>query len=274
MASTYISRTTGTPTLATKSTVSFWWKNSEGNPSGGSDRILFGTETTAASYIYLRNTGEISVWQASTGTFDYRTTRLISDCFAWFHICYTIDTTLAAADDRVKVYVNGVRETVFNSSSAPAQDSAVRWNEASKVVYIGGGFNQNMNGLISHFHFIDGTAYQADTFAETDATSGIWKIKASPSVTYGNNGFFLKFEDRTNLDLDSSPNAHTMTTTGSLTATYDSPSNNFCTMNPLDNYWQGATFANGNLNVVTDTSKTEFFNSNNGSSCRKMVLGN
>ena len=38
----------------------------------------------------------------------------------------------------------------------------------------------------------------------------------------------LKMEDRTNLDLDSSSNAHTFTTTGTLTATYDNPSNNFC----------------------------------------------
>ena len=61
-------------------------------------------------------------------------------------------------------------------------------------------------------------------------------------------------EDRTNLDLDSSSNAHTMTTSGTLTATYDNPSNNFCTWNPLDNYWQGATFANGNLQFTTTTT--------------------
>ena len=41
--------------------------------------------------------------------------------------------------------------------------------------------------------------------------------------------FALKMEDRTNLDLDSSSNAHTFTTSGTLTATYDNPSNNFCT---------------------------------------------
>ena len=215
MASTYISRTTGTPTDNQKCTVSFWWKNSEGHPlSSGSDRVIFGTETTAASYIYLRKTAEFALWQASTGTFDYRTTRLVLDSTAWYHICCTFDTTLAASEDRLKIYINGVRETAFNASSAAAQDSAVRWNEASKVIYIGGGFNQNMSGLLSHFHFIDGLAYDASTFGETDSTSGIWKIKTSPSVTYGNNGFFLKFEDRTNLDLDSSPNAHTFTTTG------------------------------------------------------------
>ena len=32
------------------------------------------------------------------------------------------------------------------------------------------------------------------TFGEFDATSGIWKIKTSPSVTYGTNGWFLKWK--------------------------------------------------------------------------------
>jgi hypothetical protein len=48
---------------------------------------------------------------------------------------------------------------------------------------------------MTHFHFIDGTAYDASAFGETDATTGIWKPKTAPSVTYGTNGFFLKFEN-------------------------------------------------------------------------------
>ena len=273
MASTYISRTTGTPTDNQKCTVSFWWKNSEGHPlSSGSDRVIFGTETTAASYIYLRKTAEFALWQASTGTFDYRTTRLVLDSTAWYHICCTFDTTLAASEDRLKIYINGVRETAFNASSAAAQDSAVRWNEASKVIYIGGGFNQNMSGLLSHFHFIDGLAYDASTFGETDSTSGIWKIKTSPSVTYGNNGFFLKFEDRTNLDLDSSPNAHTFTTTGNLTPTYDCPSNNFCLPNALNGYWSGidnSNFSDGNTTVNFDHGNEGFLDSTMGVAASK-----
>ena len=35
------------------------------------------------------------------------------------------------------------------------------------------------------------TAYQASDFGETDSTTGEWKIKTSPSVTYGTNGFFI-----------------------------------------------------------------------------------
>ena len=46
------------------------------------------------------------------------------------------------------------------------------------------------------------------TFGETDSTSGIWKPKTAPSVTYGTNGFFLKFENTGNIGTDSSSNSH------------------------------------------------------------------
>ena len=59
-------------------------------------------------------------------------------------------------------------------------------------------------------------------------------------------------EDRTNLDLDSSSNAHTFTTTGDLTATYDNPSNNFATANALS---KGSTvvLSNGNTTIAKDS---------------------
>jgi hypothetical protein len=66
------------------------------------------------------------------------------------------------------------------------------------------------------------------TLVETDATTGIWKPKTSPSVTYGTNGFFLKFENSANMDLDSSPNNLTFSTSGTLTQTVDTPSNVYC----------------------------------------------
>ena len=77
--------------------------------------------------------------------------------------------------------------------------------------------------LLSHYQYIDGTALAPTEFGETDATSGIWKLKTACYGTPGTNGFCLKMEDRTNLDLDSSSNALTMTTSGTGTATYDNP---------------------------------------------------
>jgi hypothetical protein len=82
---------------------------------------------------------------------------------------------------------------------------------------------------MAHVHFIDGTAYDADTFGETDATTGIWKPKTAPSVTYGTNGFFLKFASSGSMGTDSSGNGNNFTVNGTLTQTQDTPSNVFAT---------------------------------------------
>ena len=50
------------------------------------------------------------------------------------------------------------------------------------------------------------------------------ETKNDPTVTYGTNGFFLKFENNGNLDLDSSGNSQSFTTAGTLTQNVDSPS--------------------------------------------------
>ena len=118
--------------------------------------------------------------------------------------------------------------------------------------------NPYFNGSMTHFHFIDGTAYDASTFGETDSTSGIWKPKTAPSVTYGTNGFFLKMENSGAMGTDSSGNSNTFTVSGTLTQNVDTPSNNFATMNPLDNYYASSTFSNGNTTIVTNSGNTTY----------------
>jgi hypothetical protein len=93
--------------------------------------------------------------------------------------------------------------------------------------------NEYFDGSMTHVHFIDGTAYDASTFGETDATTGIWKPKTTPVVTYGTNGFFLKFENSASFGTDSSGNANNFTVNGTMTQTIDTPSNVFATFNPL-----------------------------------------
>ena len=70
-------------------------------------------------------------------------------------------------------------------------------------------------------------AYAPTTFGQTDATTGIWKPITSPSVTYGNNGFFLKFDNSANMGLDSSGNSNNLTTSGTIIQNKDTPNNVF-----------------------------------------------
>ena len=189
------------------------------------------------------------------------TDRQFKDTSAWYHLVFIIDTANVTADDRMQIWVNGVRETSFSTDVTATVDSEWYINKSGATNYIGchsgtAGDANCFTGEMSHMQFYDGYAYTASDFGQTDSTSGIWTIKSSgPSSTYGTNGFFMKFEDKTNLDLDSSSNALTFTTTGTLTPTNDNPSNNFATFN--NNYVPSSnlpTFSNGNKVVTHPTT--------------------
>ena len=252
MATTYIQRTPSTTGTPTKFTYSVWFKRGTLGAYSIIGAALTSDSSNYKCALYLNSNDKIQFEQYGTGLhFNYETDRKFRDVGAWYHLVVRYDSTDVTAGDRIKMYVNGVEITDWGTETNPG---------SSQVCYIGSTQDYftdignsvdygYFNGEMSHIHFIDGTAYDASTFGETDATSGIWKIKTSPSVTYGTNGFFLKMEDRTNLDLDSGTNAFTMTTGGTLTATYDNPSNNFCTMNPNNNRSLN-TYSNGNNTIV------------------------
>ena len=257
MANTYISRThSGTATNTKKITYSAWLKFGTANAT---EAILVEWLDGNHRVEFLRlSTGEIRLEWVDGGSNSayFKTVRKFRDVNGWFHFVFTLDTTLATAGDRIKLYINGVRETEFDSSYGtmnPALNKACRMNENGKTVYMGqrGNSAQYWTGSMSHIHFVDGTAYQADTFGSTDSTTGEWKINTSPTVTYGNHGWFILKDG--NSVTDQSGNGNNCTASGTLTKTEDNPSNIFCTLNPLmicNGYASGnatsLSFSNGN----------------------------
>ena len=53
------------------------------------------------------------------------------------------------------------------------------------------GRSNDFDGLFLIIHFVMVTAYHHQILVLTDSTTGEWKIKTSPSVSYGTNGFFF-----------------------------------------------------------------------------------
>ena len=205
--------------------------------------------------LMLRNNGELRV---VAYTLNWRiTNRLFRDTNAWYHIVLTIDTTQSTANDRIKVYVNGVQETSFSTINNPSQNADIGLNQAS-TTRIGAEANVVQNqfdGSMSHIHFIDGTAYDATAFGEYDA-NGVWTIKTSPSVTYGTNGFFVLKDGNSVTDQSGNSNNWTVGA-GTLTNTEDCPSNVFAVWNALDKH-ASSTLSNGNTKYATSgTSQYE-----------------
>ena len=246
MANTYLSKTqSGAATLATKYTISCWIKRSK-----ITDRQQF-IRSVAADYFYFEFQADdrLHCYDIGTGG-DLVTNRVFRDTSSWYHLVLAVDTTLGTADDRVKLYVNGVQETSFaGRTNATLNSSGYAFN--SSTFYIGSNEGSNLffNGSMSHLHGIDGTAYDASDFGETDATTGEWKGKTSPSVTYGTNGFFILKDGNGITDQSGEGNDFTLAG-GTLTDLKDNPDNVFATLNSLEDYYQATTLSNGNTTLV------------------------
>ena len=257
MATGYLSHTMSTPTNRKKSTISAWVKKT----SEGANSTIFGGGDAAANSAFLNfnASDKLFLQSATSDSADWgiTTSAVFRDSAAWYHVVAKIDTTQSTSTDRVKIYVNGNLQTV--TGSYPSQNYDMQWSRNGEVQLVGKYPSTGIyfNGVMAHVHFTDGYAYDASTFGETDSTSGIWKPKTAPSVTYGTNGFFLKFENSAAMGTDSSGQSNTFTVNNSVTQNIDSPSNNFATGNPLNpDGTSTTTLINGNLTHNNNVSAT------------------
>ena len=204
----YLNRTLGTLTNNIKWTWSAWVKRAR--ITGSQQRIFYAENGAGSNYTTIQFDDEQKIqWFNEIGGTDMQliTSRQFKDIGSWMHLMFVYDSANATAADRQIIYVNGERQTAFldentaGSSVTTAINQAVVHNIAS-----GPGAANFYEGSMSHIHFIDGTAYPATAFGSVYATSGIWKMNTSPSVTYGNNGFFILKDGNT--ITDSSPNSN------------------------------------------------------------------
>jgi len=255
MASTYLTRTPASAGNQKTYTFSCWVKRSAIS-TGVINGLFVGQNTSATEITGFRfSTSDAIEFGTFSGGWDWQlvTNRVFRDTSAWYHIVFAVDTTQATSSDRAKLYINGVQETSFSTETYPSLNFDTDVNTTNLHVVGAAIFNsviEHLDGSMAHVHFIDGTAYDASAFGETDATTGIWKPKTAPSVTYGTNGFFLKFENSGAFGTDSSGNGNTFTVNGTMTQTIDTPSNVFATLNPLK-LPSGFSLSNGNTKFST-----------------------
>ena len=254
MANSYLQRTTGTPDSQTKFTVSAWVKRSRLSSSDNMD--IFCIYSDSSNRMHLRFQGDdIDVINYGGSTQARLTTdRKFRDTNAWYHIVWRVDTTLSTADDRVRLYVNGVQETSFSVRTNPSQNFSFGTNWNTTRIGLDNS-SSYFDGYISHIAYADGQSLAPTEFGETNSTSGIWKFKSPSGVTWGTNGFHLKFENSGALGTDSSGNTNTFTVNGNLKQSVDTPSNVHCTLNPLHSQVGGSTLTNGN-GLLTTTAQS------------------
>ena len=252
MATTYLSDTQATPTNNKKWTWSSWCKFSATGEQYIMSAYTDANNNTSIRFLDDTNRLDFQNYVSSSDAGRLKTTRYLRDPAAWYHIVCIFDSDNATSGDRQQIWINGVRETAFDTETYPSSGAASILNASGIVAEVGRrSDNANMlNGALAHTHFCDGYAYDASYFGETDSTSGIWVAKTSPSVSYGTNGFFLKYASGAS-GTDSSGNGNNFTMSGTITQTKDTPDNNYATWNPLQNYYDPATIENGNTKFTT-----------------------
>ena len=268
MASTYLTNTNPTAGNRTKGTISVWFKRS----GLGSYQHLYTEHYDGNNFgsLRLNNSDTLSFlsYDGGSAQADIGTTRKFRDTNAWYHVVASWNTTDGTASDRVKIYINGVRETSFSGSPT--------YPSSSQSIYFGvGGTNypirvgsisnsaQFFDGSMSHFHRVDNQALAQTVFGSTDSTTGEWKITTNPSISYtGSSDFNLFILKDGNSVTDQSGQSNNLTVGGgTLTKTEDCPSNVFCTFNPLiaQGNQQNFTYSLGNTKVYSSSTGQESF---------------
>ena len=262
----HLRRTNNTGETSNKiGTYSGWVKRS----TIALDGMMFeGKDLDANNYtqIYFQATGKLTVY--GSGSSDIVSTALFKDPTAWYHVCVAIDTTQGTAANRVKIYVNGVQLTSLTNGNGDAAE----YPDQNDVIYFAVNGDQQAigiredgallwNGYFSEVVYIDGAALAPTSFGEFDEDSGIWKPIKVSGLTFGNNGCYLDFQDSSALGNVVAGRTSVDFTATNLTAvdqSTDTCTNNFATLNPLNNYWAAVGLTVGN-SVYTSNNSSEYY---------------
>jgi len=239
--------------------------------------IQFNLETGNDLGVFNTNAGTNTVYAA--------TLSLFRDPSAWYHIVVAIDTTQASSSNGIKVYVNGVQQSlnvIAYTQNADTNTNNTISHQIGRLTTASGGSGAHFDGYLSEVNFIDGSALTPSSFGQINPITGVWE-SIKYTGTYGTNGFYLPFRTPSNMGADESGRNNNWTLSGFNTSvantTYDVVSDvptqwtprasttdtggivrgNYATLNPLHYNELGNAITNGNLTGASITSVTSPF---------------
>ena len=120
------------------------WIKHHGKLAGESVNVKWLT-CSYKSQMQLKNDGTLLInWDENTHKL--QTNRVFRDPTAWLHLVITSDTTNAVNTERVRVYVNGQRETSFSTALYPDQNDTADWLKAGENIWIGRAHDDAQHG--------------------------------------------------------------------------------------------------------------------------------
>ena len=200
----------------------------------------------------------------ATNQGDFKSTRVFRDVSSWYHIVARIDTTESSSGDRLRFYINGEQITSWDTSSQPmSQNTDTEMNVSGHTFRISTYNNGSswLGGYLAECVFCDGQSLDPTSFGEFDSDSpNIWKPIDVSGLTFGTNGFHLDFENASSLGADVSGNGNNFTVYNltRVDQSIDTCTNNFATLNPLNNFWSAVTFSQGNCETTSNNTSAYY----------------
>ena len=258
--SAYMHRTPSSAGNRRTFTYSFWFKLGDMATTQRMFLSVRNSDTTRDNLIFNQgSSGDYRIYLDARVSGSAHTvlepTRALRDPSAFYHFVLTVDTTNAVSNERVKMYINGIRETTFTNETYPSLNQEFRINNTDKHSIGRFEFSSPsgyFDGYMAEIHLLDGYAYDPSFFGEFN-DSGIW-IPKEYTGSYGTNGFKIDGRDASDLGDDESGNGNDYTTSG-LAAhdqVADSPTNNFAVLSPIDK--GSMTLSEGNLKGTSGSS--------------------
>ena len=246
----YLSRTPSSGGSTTKATFSCWIKRVP-ESLGSTTYIMLTNDFSANGEVLQFDSSNRLVYYclaSSSYRWNYVSNRKFEDVNKYYHIYVRRDTTDGTAGDRIQVYVDGQRITSWSTETQSGSSSAGFWNQTTYANVVGNSGNASYidgAGYLAEVNMVDGTNPAVSTFGVTDTTTGRFKPKSLTGITYGTNGFRLKFQDSSALGDDTSGNGNDFASTSlaSTDQTLDSPTNNHACLDPNRN--GGFTYSEG-----------------------------
>ena len=221
--SSYLSRTfSSTPTNEDVGLLSLWFKR--GNNIGSTTNEAFAGGSSPQHRFEFNTNNPSGYSDALVFTFNnsssgYTTQARYRDPTGWTNLIMEYNSDDSTAADRIKIYINGVQLGAFSDSGTWSSNGSNTEASGRDLGFTANGstvnFGRNPNNTSSYYDgylaeiiCLDGSGSYTDV---GELKNGVWIPKDPSSLTFGNNGYHLKFEDASDLGNDSSGNNNDFT---------------------------------------------------------------
>ena len=264
-----LTRTVGTVDSNVHWTLNFWIKRAaiEGSNPVSSARPLdvftprSGTSGSVLHEFQFGATGSygagdaFAITNTNTGAYILSTNNLFRDTAAWYNIHIQADLDNGTASEKLKIFINGT-EASYNVDNRSSYSSFAGMVAGAWTIGDYYGYGYPIQSYLAQWCFIDGTTVAASEFGETK--NGVWIPKDPSGLSFGSEGYLLKFESSSDLGNDSSGNNNDWTSSNLAahdqmldTPTFGgSNGGNFPIINMLDPTVDASAISEGNLKIT------------------------